>query len=79
VYSGAGFHGVYVKVTIGDLYVNQPMYITSLSYNWDTETPWEITNGRQLPFYTDVDMSLSWIGNKRPSYTDSTVFNYNFK
>lgn len=79
VYAGNGFHGVYVKVTIGDLYVNQPMYITSLSYNWDVESPWEIDEGKQLPFYTDVNMSLTWIGEKRPNYNDATIFSYNIR
>ncbi len=72
----SGFYGIYIKVTIGDLYVNQPMYITSLSYNWDTETPWEIDNGSQIPLYTDINMSLSWIGQQRPDYASSRVFNY---
>lgn len=72
----SGFYGIYIKVTIGDLYVNQPMYITSLSYNWDSETPWEIDDGSQIPLYTDINMSLSWIGQQRPDYKVSRVFNY---
>ena len=75
-YGDGGFYGVYVKVTIGDLYVRQPMYITSLSYMWDTETPWEIDDGQQLPMYTDVNMSLTWIGEKRPDYASAKVFSY---
>jgi len=75
-YGGGGFYGIYIKVTIGDLYVNQPMFITSLSYTWDTETPWEISDGRQLPMYTDVNMSLTWIGEKRPDYGTAQVFSY---
>jgi hypothetical protein len=76
VYGGGGFYGVYVKVTIGDLYVNQPMFITSLSYMWDTDTPWEIAEGQQLPMYTDVNMSLTWIGRNRPDYEKARVFSY---
>jgi hypothetical protein len=66
VYAGSGFHGQFIRVTIGDLYVKQYMYMTSLSYGWDNETPWEITDGVQLPMYTDVNMSLSWVGTSKP-------------
>jgi hypothetical protein len=66
VYAGNGFHGQFIRVTIGDLYVGQYMYITSLTYDWDNETPWEITDGVQLPMYTNVNMSLSWVGTSKP-------------
>jgi hypothetical protein len=65
--SGNGFHGQFIRVTIGDLYVKQYMYVTSLSYDWDNETPWEITNGVQLPMYTNVDMNLGWVGASKPN------------
>ena len=73
VYSG-GFGGKYVRVTIGDLYKQAPMYVTNVSYSWDSETPWEIESGNQLPLYTDVDISLGWIGEKRPNYTDAKIY-----
>ena len=66
VYATNGFTGQYVAVTIGDLYVNQPMYIISLDYAWDTETPWEIKNTYQTPHYTTVDITFGYIGRKRP-------------
>ena len=66
VYAGSGFHGQFIRVTIGDLYVKQYMYITGLTYDWDNETPWEITDGVQLPMYTNVNMSLSWVGASKP-------------
>lgn len=65
-YPGGGFHGQFIRVTIGDLYVRQYMFISSLSYSWDNETPWEITDGMQLPMYTDVSLSLTHVGIKRP-------------
>jgi len=65
--SGNGFHGQFIRVTIGDLYVKQYMYVTSLTYDWDNETPWEITNGVQLPMYTNVDMNLGWVGASKPN------------
>ena len=67
-YKGSdGFTGNYVAVTIGNLYTAQPMYIQSLDYAWDSETPWETTNGFQVPHYTTCDMTLGYIGKNRPS------------
>jgi hypothetical protein len=74
VYGDSGFGGKYVRVTIGDLYKNTPMYITNVSYSWDSETPWEIETGNQLPLYTDVDISLGWIGEKRPDYSTANIY-----
>jgi len=71
----AGFTGQFVRVTIGDLYNSVPMYINDLTYSWDSETPWEITSGEQVPFYTSVDMSLGWVGHSAPS-KDQRVYNY---
>ncbi len=65
---GSGFTGTYVNVTIGDLYVNEPMYVTDLSYDWDNETPWNLEAGKQVPYYTNVSMQLGYIGRQRPSY-----------
>ena len=69
IYPGdSGFHGQVVKVTIGDLYRNKEMIITDLSYDWDTEGPWEITEGNQAPFYTNVSISFTVLG-ERPENT----------
>lgn len=69
VYPGeSGFHGQVVKVTIGDLYRNKEMIITDLSYDWDAEGPWEIAEGNQAPFYTNVSISLTVLG-ERPENT----------
>jgi len=69
VYGGQGFYGQSVNVTIGDLYRNKPMIITDLSYDWDNETPWEITEGNQAPFYTNVTISFTVLGEKPTSGT----------
>ena len=69
-----GFTGRYVKVHIGNLYKNEPMYITNISFSWDNETPWELSDGLQVPYYTLVNMSLGWIGNMRPDASRSKVF-----
>jgi len=74
IYAGSGFAGTYVKVTIGKLYKDVPMYITSLGYDWDNETPWDIDEG--VPLYTNVDISMGWIGTQRPDY-NTKVYSYN--
>jgi len=76
IYASSGFTGTYAKVTIGDLYKGEAMYVTDLSYDWDNETPWETAAGKQLPFYTQVSMTLGWIGKHRPDI-NTHVFTYN--
>tara|TARA_Y100000593_G_scaffold68243_1_gene125445 strand:+ start:1018 stop:3018 length:2001 start_codon:yes stop_codon:yes gene_type:complete len=72
VYGSSGFYGQTVNVTIGDLFVDKPMIITDLGYSWDTETPWEISEGKQAPMYTTVSISFTVLGYKPTSGT--TVF-----
>ena len=69
VYGSQGFHGQTVNVTIGDMFKNKPMIITDLSYDWDNETPWEITDGNQAPMYTNVSISFTVLGSKPTSGT----------
>ena len=74
-YSGtAGFTGRYVKLHLGDLYKNEPVYITSLTFDWDNESPWELDDGLQVPYYTSVNIGLGWIGNMRPDANKTKVF-----
>jgi hypothetical protein len=63
-YGSSGFHGQTVKVTIGDMFKDMEMIITDLSYDWDNETPWEIKEGQQAPFYTAVTISFTVLGDK---------------
>jgi len=73
-YASSGFTGLFVKVTIGDLYNQQPMYIQSLDLDWDNETPWELQDGFQVPFYTTVTMALGWVGQRKPEYNVTQPF-----
>ena len=74
-YTGtAGFTGRYLKIHIGDLYKNEPVYITSIAFDWDNETPWELDEGLQVPYYTSVTLGLGWIGSMRPDATKTKVF-----
>jgi hypothetical protein len=70
-YSGETFNGRFCDVTIGNLYRNIPVYIDSLTYDWDSESPWELTDGQQVPMYVSVSVNCTWIGNKRPDQVES--------
>ena len=76
-YLGNGFTGDFVQLTIGNLYRNEYGYITGLSYDWDSESPWEIDEGIELPLYTNVTLDFTYIGNTRMS-NGHNVFNYNY-
>jgi len=73
VYGTNGFYGQAVDVQVGDMY-NYKMIITDLSYDWDNETPWEITELKQAPFYTEVSISFTVVDDK-PS-DKSKVYNH---
>lgn len=54
-YTSAGYlTGNFHKVTIGNYIKNQYGVITSLSYDIMEESPWDISSGKQLPFYIRV-------------------------
>lgn len=60
-YYGAGYEGSFVIFTVGNIYVKEVGYITSLSYNWDnTSITWDYDS--ELPILTEVNMSISWVG-----------------
>lgn len=50
-----------LKITLGDVYNNQPGYIRSLSYTVDPDTTWETTEPFQVPHGVTVNMSYSII------------------
>lgn len=74
-YSGAGFQGNFVIFTLGNMYVNQVGYVTSLTYNWDnTQITWDIE--AQLPHITDVSMTINWVGRKMPESSIHRFFDH---
>lgn len=66
VYGGETFKGRFCKLTVGNLYRDVPVYIDSLTYDWDSESPWELTDGQQVPMYVSVSVNCTWIGTNRP-------------
>ncbi len=71
VYGGPSFTGTFCDITVGNLYRNVPVYIDSLTYDWDSESPWELTDGQQVPWYVSVSVNCTWIGKKRPDQKQS--------
>lgn len=51
-----------VRLTIGDVYVNQPGYITTLNKNFNEPAEsWEIDSGKQVPIGATMDMKFTLI------------------
>jgi hypothetical protein len=73
-YSGntIGLTGPWMRITIGDLFNQVPVIISSLSYTFgDSETPWEINiendaTMMQVPFKIQVSLSFSVISDFLP-------------
>jgi hypothetical protein len=73
-YSGTtiGFKGPWMRITVGDLYNQMPVIISSLSYTLgDTDTPWEINieddpSMMQVPLMVKVSITFNVIGDWLP-------------
>jgi hypothetical protein len=51
-----------IRLTIGDVYINQPGYITSLNKNFNQPSEsWEIDDGTQVPIGAMMDMKFTLI------------------
>lgn len=71
-YYNSGYQGNFIIFTIGNVFVKQVGYVTSLEYTWNnTEVTWDISN--QLPHWTQVSMDIAWIGRLMP-YESSNFF-----
>jgi len=49
-----------IPIIIGDLY-NFTGYIESISFDWDSEMPWEIQDGNQVPLYCNVSVDFKYL------------------
>ena len=67
-YTSAGYMaGNLHQITLGNYLVNQYGVMTGLTYTTDLDTPWEISEGDQLPLYIKVSgISFNVIHNFRP-------------
>jgi len=66
----------FVKLTIGDVYRDQPGYIRSLTHTIEDNTPWEISSGAQVPHGILMNITFSVI-EKRQMTTSSAFYPLN--
>tara|TARA_Y100000310_G_scaffold84904_2_gene81763 strand:- start:4388 stop:8419 length:4032 start_codon:yes stop_codon:yes gene_type:complete len=57
----------FINLTIGDMFVDTPGFLSSLSMDVDDMTTWEIENGRQFPKHITCNCSFTYIGKTLPS------------
>ena len=50
-----------VELTIGNVYENQPGYITNITNTFDDEVSWEITDGYQVPMTVTIGVAFDII------------------
>lgn len=63
-----------VRLTIGDVYTEQPGYVTALSTNFnELGTSWEIDGGRQVPIGAEMDIKFTII-EKSSKVADSPFY-----
>jgi hypothetical protein len=65
---GKGFVGRFVRFSIARLWSREYCFIESLNVAISNEVPWKTDrNGQgERPMVFDVDMTLTWVGDKRP-------------
>ena len=61
-----------LRLTIGNLYKDTPSILTSLSYTYSDETPWDIFYG--TPMGIDVQVGCTILGNDLHQYDSDKVF-----
>jgi len=68
------YRGKYLRLTVGDLFIQQPVLISNLFYTLvDNDTTWEINleedpTNKQVPMRVDVNMSLRMLTDYLPQY-----------
>ena len=61
-------------MTIGKLYENTPMILTTLSYSYSDETPWDLDYG--LPMGIDIQVGCTVLGNELHQYQNQKVYSF---
>ena len=62
----------FLRLTIGSLYKDTPSILTSLSYTYSDETPWDIDFG--TPMGIDISVGCTILGNELHQYDSQKVF-----
>ena len=74
-YAGTGYTApgaTDLKLTIGELYNETPMILTTLSYTYSDDTPWDIDY--QLPMGIDISVGCTVLGNGLHKYKADNIF-----
>lgn len=70
--TSVGYYANRTSLTLGGLYNDMPVILTSVSFDWDTETPWALpVETTEYPYNTRrVAGTVTKIGNSKPLYTN---------
>ena len=60
--TGKRMEAPFINLTIGDMYVDTPGFLSSLSITVDDNSPWELDEGFQLPHAISVSCEFTHIG-----------------
>jgi len=70
--TSVGYYANRTSLTLGGLYKEMPVILTSISFDWDTETPWALpAETTEYPYNTrSTAGTVTKIGNSKPLYTN---------
>ena len=57
----------FIQLTLGDMFVDTPGFLSSLSVDVDDNSTWEIDNGLQFPKYITCGCEFTYVGKYLPS------------
>ena len=63
----------FVELTIGDLYVDQPGYFSSINLTIPQSSNWETKEGHQLTHICNVSVDFTYIGKKLPKLNPAAL------
>ena len=63
----------FVELTIGDLYVDQPGYFSSINLTIPQSSNWETKDGHQLTHICNVSVDFTYIGKKLPKLNPAAL------
>jgi len=68
--TSVGYYANRTSLTLGGLYNDMPVILTSISFDWDTETPWALPASVSEYPYSNRSIVGQNIGNSKPLYTN---------
>ena len=70
--TGYGVYGNIVYLRIGDL-IKENGFLSDITMNVDTQSPWEIDNGSQLPFICTLSISFQVVRNDKAALPNTSA------